>query len=118
MMTPAFTGGLGALAPHMYPFGSALLGTIQQVAAAVGTAMAIAVLAWRQASLTVGGATAEEAMDGGVRAALLVGVLLGVVVVVISTFVRTRPGVQPAGEQEAPQEAGSADESELQSLPR
>lgn len=92
MMTPAFTGGLGALPRPLYSYGSALLGTIQQVAAAVGTAMAIAVLSWRQGALADGGAAAEAALDGGVRAALLVGVGLGVVVVVISTFVRTTPG--------------------------
>jgi MFS transporter, DHA2 family, lincomycin resistance protein len=115
MMTPAFTGGLGALPPRMYPFGSAMLGTIQQVAAAVGTALSIAVLAWRQAGLIEGGATAEEALDGGVRAALAVGVLLAVVVVVISTFVRSGPG----REVEHPaEEVGQTDEGELQRLPR
>ena len=92
MMTPAFTGGLGALPQPLYSFGSALLGTVQQVAAAIGTAMAIAVLAWRQGALVAGGASVEAALDGGVRAALMVGVGLGVVVVVISTFVRSGPG--------------------------
>jgi MFS transporter, DHA2 family, lincomycin resistance protein len=92
MMTPVFTGGLGALPRSLYSYGSALLGTVQQVAAAIGTAMAISVLAWRQGALAAGGASVQEALDGGVRAALLVGVGLAVAVVVISTFVRTPPG--------------------------
>jgi DHA2 family lincomycin resistance protein-like MFS transporter len=94
MMTPAFTGGLGALPRSLYSYGSALLGTVQQVGAAVGTAVAIAVLSWRQGALLDGGAAAQDALDGGVRASLLVGVGLGVLVVVISTFVRTAPGTE------------------------
>ncbi|MBD3784595.1 MAG: multidrug efflux MFS transporter, partial [Micrococcales bacterium] len=39
LFTPAFTLGLGALPPHLYSHGSSLLGTAQQVAAAVGTAL-------------------------------------------------------------------------------
>lgn len=115
MMTPAFTGGLGALPRHMYSFGSALLGTLQQVAAAAGTALSIAVLAWRQAALAAEGATADAALDGGVRASLVVGVGLAVVVVVISTFVRSGPGQEEttAEVEEAAGEVEEPEESEL-----
>lgn len=97
MMTPAFTGGLGALPPHLYPFGSAMLGTVQQVAAAAGTALSIAVLAWRQTALAQAGAGAAVALDGGVRAALVMGVVLSVVVVGLAFLVRGTPATGQHG---------------------
>lgn len=107
MLTPAFTGGLGSLPRHLYPSGSAMLGTVQQVAAAAGTALSIAVLSWRQTVLAAGGAGPVQALDGGVRAALVVGVVLAVVVVVLATLVRGGPGqglpggAGPAGAEDA-----------------
>ena len=91
MFTPAFTGGLAALPPRLYPFGSAMLGTVQQVAAAAGTALSVAVLSWRQGWLAGDGVSAVDALDGGVRWALVVGVVLALAVVLISPLVRTRP---------------------------
>ncbi len=38
MFTPLFTISLGALPPHLYGHGSAMVGTVQQVAGAAGTA--------------------------------------------------------------------------------
>ncbi|MGO0578015.1 DHA2 family efflux MFS transporter permease subunit [Ornithinimicrobium panacihumi] len=96
MFTPAFTGGLGALPHDLYPYGSAMIGTIQQVAAAAGTAASIAVLSLRQDALLGSGVGDLAALEGGVRWALALAVILSVVVVVISFFVRTRP--EPAGE--------------------
>lgn len=110
MFTPAFTGGLGALPAHLYPYGSAMLGTVQQVAAAAGTALSIAVLSWRQGWLAGDGAAPLDALDGGVRWALVVGVVLAVAVVGLSPFVRSRPA-EDAGEEtdeaEAPHTAAS-----------
>ena len=39
LFTPVFTMGLGALPPQLYSHGSSLLGTTQQVAGAMGTAL-------------------------------------------------------------------------------
>ena len=47
VFTPVFTVGLGALPMHLYSHGSSLLGTLQQVAAAVGTAVVVTVMSWR-----------------------------------------------------------------------
>jgi DHA2 family lincomycin resistance protein-like MFS transporter len=114
MFTPAFTGGLGSLPPHLYPFGSAMLGTVQQVAAAAGTALSVAVLSWRQSLLAADGAGPVQALDGGVRAALLVGVVLAVVVVVLATLVRGGPAASvgeaaPAGATAPAEDLASAD---------
>jgi DHA2 family lincomycin resistance protein-like MFS transporter len=114
MFTPAFTGGLGSLPPHLYPFGSAMLGTVQQVAAAAGTALSVAVLSWRQSLLVADGTGPVQALDGGVRAALVVGVVLAVVVVVLATLVRGGPaapvgGAAPAGASAPAEDPASAD---------
>src|SRR5690606_16724236 len=94
LFTPAFTTGLAPLPPRLYPYGSATLGTIQQVAAAAGTALSVAVLSWRQADLRAGGAGDVAALDGGTQAALVVAVVLGAVVVALSTMLRGAPGAQ------------------------
>lgn len=94
MFTPAFTGGLAALPPRLYPYGSAMLGTVQQVAAAAGTALSIAVLSWRRGWLLGEGTEAAAALEGGVRWALIVGVALSVAVIAISLMVRSEPGGQ------------------------
>lgn len=106
MFTPAFTGGLGALPRRLYPYGSAMLGTVQQVGAAAGTALSIAVLSWRQGGLLDDGASPTGALDGGVRAALVVGVALSVVAVALSTVVNSRP--QPQEPEDAPGRAEPA----------
>ena len=45
--TPVFTLGLGAVPPHLYAHGSSILGTLQQVAAAFGTALVVTVMSAR-----------------------------------------------------------------------
>ena len=41
LFTPVFTLGLGDVPMHLYSHGSSMLGTIQQVAGAIGTALVI-----------------------------------------------------------------------------
>jgi DHA2 family lincomycin resistance protein-like MFS transporter len=113
MFTPAFTGGLGSLPRTLYPYGSAMLGTVQQVAAAAGTALSIAVLSWREGVLLDDGVREVAALGGGVRAALVVGVVLAVLVVVVSTRVRATPGAAPAPAS-APGEPARGEEREEQ----
>ena len=56
VFTPVFTSGLSVLPPHLYAHGSAVLGSLQQVSAAAGTAIVVSVMAGRAASATVDGA--------------------------------------------------------------
>lgn len=107
LFTPAFTTGLAALPPSLYPYGSATLGTLQQVAAAAGTALSVAVLSWRQAGLLDGGADATAALDGGTRVALLVAVALAVVVVVLASLLRGGPGSETG--PDAPEDTEDAE---------
>ncbi|WP_341927916.1 MDR family MFS transporter [Nocardioides psychrotolerans] len=93
IFTPVFTLGLGALPPPLYSHGSSLLGTLQQVAAAVGTAVVVTVMASRQDSLLEGGRAPLEALVGGMRWGFGVGAVLAVLVVVVALAMPGRPRV-------------------------
>ncbi len=81
VFTPVFTIGLGALPPHLYSHGSSMVATLQQVAAAFGTALAVTVMALRANQLTTNGVADDLAQLGGMRLAFLVGALVSIVVV-------------------------------------
>lgn len=93
VFTPVFTSGLSVLPPHLYAHGSAVLGSLQQVSAAAGTAIVVSVMAGRAASATVDGAAPLDALSTGVRWGFGVGAALALGVVAVSFAVRT-----PAGE--------------------
>lgn len=84
VFTPVFTLGLGALPPQLYSHGSSMLGTLQQVAASIGTAAVVSVMSWRAAQLAQGGASGLEALVGGMRWAFALSALVSVVVVVLA----------------------------------
>lgn len=98
LFTPAFTLGLGALPPHLYAHGSSLLGTVQQVAAAVGTALTVTVLSWRSARLVADGAGEAAAYVGGVRMAFAVSAVLAIGVVVLAAMLPNRLPVTEDGD--------------------
>ncbi|WP_322936675.1 MDR family MFS transporter [Nocardioides bizhenqiangii] len=84
IFTPVFTLGLGDLPPQLYSHGSSLLGTLQQVAGAVGTAVLVVVMENRSESLAASGSTQGEAFVGGLQWAFVVGAVIGVAVIVLS----------------------------------
>jgi DHA2 family lincomycin resistance protein-like MFS transporter len=90
LFTPAFTLGLGALPPQLYSHGSSLLGTSQQVAAAIGTAVSVTVLSSRATSLAAEGASAAESFVGGLRWAFGVSAVLALGVVVLAALLPSR----------------------------
>lgn len=100
--TPAFTLGLGSLPAHLYSHGSSLLGTAQQVAAAIGTAVAITVLSSRAADLAADGAAPGAAFVGGMQTAFTaaagIALLAVVFAVLLPSRVPTPAGVEPAPE--------------------
>ncbi len=84
MFTPMFTMGLGVLPPRLYSHGSSLLGTLQQVSGAMGTALVVMILASRAAARARDGVAPLAAQLDGLRwafgfAALLCVVVLGLV---------------------------------------
>ncbi len=58
--TPVFTLGLGALPPRLYSHGSSILSTLQQVAAAIGTALVVTVMSARADALRSDGSHARR----------------------------------------------------------
>jgi len=93
LFTPVFTLGLGAVPMHLYSHASSLLGTLQQVAAAFGTALVVTVMSSRAVQLATSGSGETEAMLGGLRWAFWIGAALSVVVVVLALRL---PGRLPA----------------------
>lgn len=91
IFTPVFTAGLSVLPSHLYSHGSALLGTLQQVAAAAGTALVITVMSVRTATLVAAGGEPTASLGIGIQTGLLVGTGLAVAVAFLSLlFVRVR----------------------------
>lgn len=98
VFTPVFTLSLGALPPHLYSHGSSTLGALQQVAAAAGTAIVVAVSTARSTSQAAAGADGLHALVSGMKWGFGVGAVLGVVVLAMAL---TMPNRLPAGQEGA-----------------
>lgn len=99
LFTPLFTLGLGALPPHLYSHGSSMLGTLQQVAGAVGTALAVMVMTLRTTSLVEAGSAPEDAGVAGIQwafgtSAAVAVVTLLLVVALVRRTTRDAVGVE------------------------
>lgn len=90
--TPVFTLALGALTEDLYSHGSSMLGTLQQVAAALGTALVVTVLATRAGTLEDGGADPVSAQLSGMQWAFAVSAALSLVVIVMAILLPNRSG--------------------------
>jgi len=92
LFTPAFTAALNPLPPYLYSHGSAILGTLQQVAGAAGTAMLVAIMATRTATLSQAGLPQISALNGGIATAFSVAALISIAALVLAFFIRnTKP---------------------------
>lgn len=88
MFTPLFTSALGSVEPKFYSHGSAIVGTVQQVAGAAGTALFVTIMATQSLTAATTGASAEAAAASGIRAAFMVGAILSLLAIVGAFFVR------------------------------
>lgn len=91
VFTPLFTAGLGAVEPRFYSYGSAIIGTTQQLAGAAGVALLVTVMSVRSAGLAAAGATVMERTAQGVHAAFLVAACMSLVGIAGAFLVRTPP---------------------------
>ena len=110
MFTPLFTVGLGALPMRLHSHGSSLLGTLQQVAGAMGTALAVMVMTSRAAQLVADGTAPDVAAVAGLRWAFAASALMCLVVVAVVAMLPARaeqPGEQPGPGSPAVPEAAS-----------
>lgn len=96
LFTPLFTAGLSAVKPSLYSHGSAIVGTIQQLAGAAGTALFVTVMSSQAATLMAGGTSEVIATAAGIRTAFLCGAIISLFAIVAAFFVR-RPVEQEQG---------------------
>ncbi|RJQ81006.1 DHA2 family efflux MFS transporter permease subunit [Pseudonocardiaceae bacterium YIM PH 21723] len=96
MFTPTFTLGLGALPPELYSYGSSILGTLNQVAAAFGTALVVTVMSAHTGSLIAEGVAAKEAALSGMQLAFVVATIIALFNVVLSTMLPKRSATHGA----------------------
>ncbi|MFD2681845.1 DHA2 family efflux MFS transporter permease subunit [Bacillus seohaeanensis] len=94
VMMPAQTNGLNQLPPELYPDGTAIMNTLQQVAGAIGTAIAISILSSGSESFMT---TVEDKADplnpllaftAGVQDAFLFAIVMAIIGFVISLFIK------------------------------
>jgi MFS transporter, DHA2 family, lincomycin resistance protein len=95
---PLFTASLSSVPPQLYSYGSALLGSIQQLAGAAGVALFVALMSSRAAAVNVENIVPlpAGALTEGIRLAFAVGASIVLVAFVFSFFVR-RPPAQEGG---------------------
>ncbi len=98
MFTPLFTTALGSLRPQLYSYGSAVVGTGQQLAGAAGTALLITVLTVATSGAVGSGSTPAEGSAIGVHTAFLAAAFVSLVPICLSFLVR-RPADTRTEEQ-------------------
>ncbi|MED4298475.1 DHA2 family efflux MFS transporter permease subunit [Priestia megaterium] len=94
IMMPAQTNGLNQLPPELYPHGTAIMNTLQQVSGAIGTAVGISILSSGSRSFLE---TVSNKMDplnqvlaftNGVQHAFVFAIIVSIVGLVISFFIK------------------------------
>lgn len=109
VFTPLLTSALGSLPRPLYPHGSAIVGTVQQLAGAAGTALFITVMSVVAASAGSAGGDVTRSLAEGIHSAFLVGAIIALGAVVLAFFVKA-----PASDGAA----GAASEAEVDAADR
>lgn len=94
VMMPVSTTGLNDLPKKLYPHGTAIMNTLEQVAGGIGTALFVGIMAsGQQAYLNNAAAPSSagqirRAMVSGMSTAFLIAMILGVVSLILAVFLR------------------------------
>ena len=91
LFTPLFTVALGVLPPRLYSHGSAMIGTVQQVAGAAGTSLFVTVFAMQTAVAESAGQPTPQAMLTGSHWAFLGAGAVWTAAVITAFFLRRPP---------------------------
>lgn len=94
--TPLYTAGLGSLPPNLYAHGSALVGTVQQLAGAAGAALFVALMSLQSAALLSKGLPQLAATAGGIRTAFIWGAVISMFAIVAAFFVKKPVDAAPS----------------------
>jgi DHA2 family lincomycin resistance protein-like MFS transporter len=90
IFTPVFTLSLNAVPEHLYSHASSVLGSTQQVAGAVGTAISVTVLASQTAALAHSGVSPTNAAIGGMQWAFTASALVSVGIIALALMLPAR----------------------------
>jgi MFS transporter, DHA2 family, lincomycin resistance protein len=101
VFTPLLTSALGSLPRPLYPHGSAIVGTLQQVAGAAGTALFVTLMSVTAAAGMASGEDAVTATASGIHSAFLIGAIIASAAVVLACFVRRPPEAELEADAEA-----------------
>lgn len=94
IMMPAQTNGLNQLPPELYPHGTAIMNTLQQVAGAIGTAVGISILSSGSRSFLQTVSDKENplnqvlAFTNGVQNTFIFAIIVVIVGLIISFFIK------------------------------
>jgi DHA2 family lincomycin resistance protein-like MFS transporter len=91
MFTPLFTASLSSLPMQLYSHGSAILGSVQQVAGAAGVALFIALMTIQSTALIAAGTDQVSALAAGIRTGFLCGAIISLFAIVAAFFVKKPP---------------------------
>ncbi|MEE1619498.1 MDR family MFS transporter [Brachybacterium sp. J153] len=104
VFTPLMTTAMGSLPRRLYPYGSAIVGTVQQVAGAAGAALMVSIMSRIAAGVAADGGSAAAGTSAGTSVAFTISAALGAITVVIALFIRRNPldaGDAPVGGEPA-----------------
>lgn len=94
IMMPAQTNALNELPKQYYPDGAAIMSTLQQIAGAIGTAIAVSIMASGQQSYMASAADPTnpklmaEALTSGVQNAFLFALVASIIGLIVSFFIK------------------------------
>jgi DHA2 family lincomycin resistance protein-like MFS transporter len=97
LFTPLFTVSLSSVKPSLYSHGSAVIGSLQQVAGAAGVALFVALMSARTTTLAAHGLAPVDALTGGIRSGFLCGAIISVFAVACVFFVQRPPAQTGVG---------------------
>ena len=88
IFTPLFTSSLGSLPKHLYSHGSAIVSTMQQVAAAAGTALFVSIMSGVLASGVSRGASLIEGYAEGIHVAFMLSATTASLAIITAFFIK------------------------------
>jgi DHA2 family lincomycin resistance protein-like MFS transporter len=94
LFTPLFTASLGSLPESLYSHGSAIVGTIQQVAGAAGTALLVTILSGYQVHPSALAPATVASTAVGVHYAFLTAAIISLLAIPVAFLIRS-PALAP-----------------------
>ncbi len=95
LFTPLFTASLSALPVHLYSYGSVIVGTVQQLAGAAGSALFVSILTATVIEQRKSGLMEVDATAAGIHSALLCAAITSLAGIPLAFFIRRAPPPTP-----------------------